>query len=366
MKRARVALVAVVALGGCPKHDQAHTEPTTKHDALGSAGGLNGPRDAAEPELPPLAEAVMPRSALGLPLQPINPLLANYVAFGEVLFGDTLLSSDGKTSCATCHDPDHGFAGTGRQVTASGQPNLRAAQALVNLSYAIAFGWDGRSTSLVEFMPAHFKGQLGNAMEEVVVRLRGVPLYRAHLARLTDQFTPKPGEPALATPPRVAPDQLALDALAMYAMFLYNGNSPWDLAEQAGTVTPELRAGHALFVDKAQCAGCHPPPLYTDNRFHRLGLIASHDEGRGRVDPAQTGAFATPTLRGAAARSTFFHDASARSLDAAIDWHLAGGIGQGADPSIIDPALHEVALTPVERAQLGAFVRALTPVGEAH
>ena len=65
-------------------------------------------------------------------------------------------------------------------------------------------------------------------------------------------------------------------------------------------------------------------------------------------------------LRGAAARARFFHDGSAASLDAAIDWHLAGGRGQGADPSVIDPGLSPVTLTTSERAQLGAFVAALT------
>ncbi len=356
MKRGLVALVAVVAFGGCPKHDQGHTEPTTKHDALGTPVAPIEARDAAAvPELP---EAPPPPALpLGLPAQGVSPLVANNIALGQLLFADPVLSTDGKTSCATCHDPNRGFSGSGHQSTASGQPNLRRGQPLVNLAMATSFGWDGRAASLAEFLPAHIKGQLGDSIEDAAARLPALPLYRAHLARVTAPMNSIP-----------TPDQVALGSLEMYVLSLYSGDSPWDVAEHDGTVTPELREGHELFVNKAQCAGCHPPPLYTDNRFHRLGLIASHDEGRGRVDPAQTGAFATPTLRGAAARSSFFHDASAASLDAAIDWHLAGGTGQGADPSIVDPALHKVTLTPVERAKLGAFVRALTPTtdGKAH
>ena len=38
----------------------------------------------------------------------------------------------------------------------------------------------------------------------------------------------------------------------------------------------------------------------------------------------------------------------------------AGGTGQGADRSIVDPALKKVSLLAQERAQLLAFVRALT------
>ncbi|MBA3502793.1 MAG: hypothetical protein H0T65_20695 [Deltaproteobacteria bacterium] len=57
-------------------------------------------------------------------------------------------------------------------------------------------------------------------------------------------------------------------------------------------------------------------------------------------------------------RVAFFHDASAKTLDEAIDWHLAGGVGHNADPSIVE--VKKVTLTAQERVQLGAFVRALT------
>ncbi len=80
--------------------------------------------------------------------------------------------------------------------------------------------------------------------------------------------------------------------------------------------------------------------------------------GRGRSDPAQVGAFKTPTLRGVAGRRPLFHDGSAVTLDDAIAWHLAG------KPDV-DPALTAVTLTPEERAALVAFVQALTPAPDA-
>ena len=64
--------------------------------------------------------------------------------------------------------------------------------------------------------------------------------------------------------------------------------------------------------------------------------------------------------RGAALHPPYFHDGSAATLEAAIDWHLAGGVGQGAGRDVIDPALVPVTLTPPEREQLIAFVRALS------
>jgi cytochrome c peroxidase len=123
----------------------------------------------------------------------------------------------------------------------------------------------------------------------------------------------------------------------------------------------EIEAGYKLFTGKAQCSVCHPPPLYTDHAYHRLGLVAVADEGRGKVEPNNAkarGAFRTVGLRGAARRASFFHDGSATTLEAAIDWHLDGGKGQGADRSIVD--LPAVTLTATERTALIAFVRALT------
>src|SRR5215470_998374 len=39
-----------------------------------------------------------------------NPLSAARVELGRLLYFDTRLSKDDTVSCATCHDPAHGFA----------------------------------------------------------------------------------------------------------------------------------------------------------------------------------------------------------------------------------------------------------------
>jgi cytochrome c peroxidase len=330
-------LLVILALAACPRgKDNKTIEPGQKKD--GGAHVLDDGSAAAGvlPPAPPLPE--MPR---GLP--PIQVTATpDAVALGDALFHEPRLATTGKLACAGCHDPAHGFSGT-RQPTAAGQLNLRRTPALVNLAWRKTYGWDGRYASLDEQLAAHLAGQLGDAAAAVQV-LAADPTYHAYFERAGAGASP----------------QTLLAALAAYALTRYDGDAPWDRAEHGGPPPADLKAGYQLFTGKAQCAVCHPPPLYTDLGFHRLGLIASHDEGRGRVDPAQAGAFATPTLRGAASRTAFFHDASAATLDAAIDWHLAGGTGQGADASIIDPALKKVTLSASEREQLGAFVRALT------
>lgn len=304
-------------------------------------GKLPRPDDAAValPPAPPL-----PRVPDSLP-KPALPdfVTAEAVALGELLFWDTRLSIDNKLACATCHDPAHGYAGAKRQNTATGKPNLRRAPTLVNLAWHTELGWDGRYGSISEHLPAHVLGQMGSDLDAVVTRINAVPGYRAHFQRLGD-----------------ATAKGAVEALAAFVLTRFAGDAPWDRVERSPDASKDLVAGYQLFQTKAQCAVCHAPPLYTDHKYHRLGLIASADEGRGRVEEALKGAFKTPSLRGATQREMFFHDASAATLDAAIDWHLAGAVGQGADPKIIDPAIKKITLSPGERKQLGDFVRALT------
>ncbi len=323
----RLAVVALL-LAGCPHHERKEPEPA-KHDG----GRIAVTVDDGGTTLPPAPP--LPMVPSGLPAIDLGTVSPAQVALGELLFYDARLSATHKLSCATCHDPAHDFAGGTRQDTAAGKPNLRRAPTLANLAWQKELGWDGRYPTLADQLAAHVKGQLG----ELDIKVLELPLYQAHLARAG-------GDPMVA--------------LAAYCQTRFDGDAPWDRIERSpeSAETKDIKAGYQLFTTKAQCGTCHTPPLYTDLGYHRLGLIAAHDEGRGRVDNAATGAFKTPTLRGAAARTGFFHDASAATLDAAIDWHLAGGLGQGADPSIVD--LKKVTLTAAERAQLGVFVRALT------
>jgi len=333
----RRLVVLCLFLAACPKKngDTPGTPPMKKDAGVVAV-------DATVAALPPAPP--VPAVPAGLPPLPESTakITPEAVALGELLFWDTRLSNTNKLACATCHVPEEGFASSYQVPTAASKPNLRRAPPLVNLAWQKEYGWDGRYGSLAELMPAHIRGQLGNDLADAVTRITDVPGYRAHFERA--------GGAATA--------DNAMAALVAYVLTRYAGNAPFDRVERSPAIPPELKAGYALFTGKAQCSVCHTPPLYTDNQYHRLGLIKTADEGRGRVDSTKQGAFKTPTLRGANVRRAFFHDASVETLDAAVTWHLAGGVGLGADPSIVD--LKKVTLTAAERAQLDAFVRALT------
>jgi cytochrome c peroxidase len=340
------AVIAAVACGtrGGP---QAGSGSGSGSASAGSGSG-SGTAAAEVPVLPPAPPLPVPAPAL--PALPAGgpAVTPEQVALGELLFFDPRLSASGAVACATCHDPDRDWAGPGALPTADGKPNARRALALTDLAWRPQLGWDGRYAQLDALLGVHLRGQLGAAAAGAAAGIAALGVYRAHFQRA---FGTEPDAAGLVT------------ALGAFARTRYSPPAPWDTAEHGlaptrdQTGTPEAR-GYRVFAGVAQCATCHIPPLYTDRGFHKLGLIASPDPGRGAVEPARRGEFATPPLRGAARRAAFFHDGSAATLEAAIDWHLAGGIGQGADRSIID--LAPIALTPAERADLIAFVRALS------
>lgn len=341
--RAWIVLAAVLA-AGCKQKDAPRPNRDGGAAAAPGTAAAPVPRATGLPAAPPT-----PGVPAGLPALPADHVpTADQIALGRLLFFDARLAADGTTSCAGCHLPERGWSGDEpHSQTAAGKPNLRRTPALVNLAWHLELGWDGRGASRLEFLTTHVAGQLGQPLERGLERLLGSPTYVAHFAR-ADQ-----GGDAVTA---------AATALWAFVATRFSGGAPWDRYEAGDTAAVPAAAvdGYRLFNGKAQCAACHAPPLYTDLGYHRLGLIEAPDEGRGRVDPSLAGAFKTPTLRGAARRTPLFHDGSAPTLDAAIGWHLDGGRGQQADPSLIDPALVPVTLTPDERAALTAFVTALT------
>ncbi len=323
----RVALLAVIA--ACPRSDNKPIEPPAKGHPLAA--------DDAALELPPAPP--LPAIPKGLPAIDLPATVTpEAVALGELLFFDPRLSSTGKLACASCHDPDHGYAG-GMDQTATGEPNLRRTPALVDLAWQRAYGWDGRYHTLDDLLTVHVRGQLGNPVDAAAKRLGDIAGYRAHLARVGG-----------------APEDAIVHALGAYVLTRYEGDSPWDRVEatahapKAGGTPDPIVAGYLLFAGKARCASCHPPPLYTDLGYHAVIAPPVADKGRGLVDPTADGAFETPTLRGAAARRHFFHAGKTDALEATL--HAAPD--------------HAFALSPVDEQVLLGFVRALTAPATPH
>ena len=145
-------------------------------------------------------------------------------------------------------------------------------------------------------------------------------------------------------------------AIASYERTLVSNQAPFDsLIVGATTLTPAENAGFQLF-GRLPCAGCHGGALMSDNIYHYDGVRpASDDSGRAVVthDPADLGAFKTPSLRNVALRSAFMHDGRFSTLAQVVDFYDRGGDFDAPNKS---PAIHPLGLSPAQKAQLVAFL----------
>jgi len=78
-----------------------------------------------------------------------NPLTAEKIALGKMLYFDKRLSADNSVACVSCHDPKYGFT-DGRPVSTGikGQQGGRSAPTVINRLFSDAQFWDGRAADL--------------------------------------------------------------------------------------------------------------------------------------------------------------------------------------------------------------------------
>lgn len=310
--------------------------------------------DVSVPEAAPIPEPPLGLATLSTPSPAENPNSAEKVALGELLFFDTRLSDNGEYACVTCHLPQKGWT-DGKKLSPKpdGKLNKRHSPTMYNVGFAQDWYWDGRKKTLEDQILAAWKGQVGGTPETVVAKLGRTPEYQVRFKRAFNQ-----GPTAENIPQALA---------AFLRISLRAGDSPWDRYEAGDeqAVSDEVVKGHKIFMEKAACALCHAPPLYTDMAYHNVGIgyegQAEPDVGRFKVSNVETdtGAFKTPGLRGVELSAPYFHDGSVATLEEAVDYMLSGGYRDN-NPHI-DPRLKKVELTDEERGQLIAFIKALTP-----
>jgi cytochrome c peroxidase len=326
--------------------------------ALGLAAGMAaacGP--AEEPAPAPVAEPASFLPDMNVPAD--NPITPEKVELGKQLFFDTRISDNGQFSCETCHLPEMGWGdGLALSTNAAGNVNTRHSPTLYNMGYYNQFYWDGRMPTLEEQILAAWRGQVGATPDEIAARLGAIPGY-------AEQFQSAMGAEVTA--------EAIVDALSTFVRSLEADQSPWDRYElgEDDAVSADAIAGFDVFSldTKANCTLCHLPPLYTDTLFHNIGVgfdSENPDLGRGaflaRQEPpapdaeSMNGAFKTPTLRNVTLHPPYFHDGSAATLDEAVDYVLGGGHQN----EWLDEALQPREITEEEKAQLMAFLDALT------
>jgi cytochrome c peroxidase len=291
---------------------------------------------------------------LGLAERPVpadSPLTEARVRLGRRLFFDPILSADNSVACASCHQPDHGFAGgEARPRGIRGQRVARRAPSLFNRAYGTSLFWDGREATLEEqaLRPIADPAEMGSTVAAALERLRGDRQYRA---QFDEAFRDGVTSANLGR------------ALASFERVLLRGDSRVDRFRrkgEAGALAPEERQGLWLYESKGRCWRCHSGPNFTDEGFHNTGVgwgKEPADPGRQAVTKkeADRGKFKTPTLRGVALSGPYMHDGSLTTLEEVVEFYNRGGV---ANPNL-DPALAPLSLSKDEMRELVAFLKAL-------
>jgi cytochrome c peroxidase len=317
-----------------------------------------------------------------------NPLTRAKIELGRQLFFDSRLSQDSSISCASCHHPDFGYAkNTQFGEGTKGQKGNRNSPIAYNRILSSVQFWDGRAPTLEE----QAKGPIANPIEmsnthEVCVEyLNKIPGYKVQF----DRVFPSEG---------VTIDNVA-KAIASFERALVTGPSPWDYhvslkeftdlysadyedlelmkeddpelyeeyaalkkqAEENPMSESAVRGAELFFGQKASCTACHVGANFTDELYHNIGVgmeAEKPDFGRYEITKVEKekGAFKTPTVRNVELTGPYMHDGSQKTLEEVVEWYDKGGHPN----QWLDEKIKPLKLTPEEKADLVAFMKALT------
>jgi cytochrome c peroxidase len=280
-----------------------------------------------------------------------NPITPEKVALGRQLYYDARLSSDGSRSCYSCHVCEHGLT-DGKPVAegAGGKVLTRSSPSLWNVAYQSEFYWDGRSPSMEkQAMAAWTGGNMGANAEEITAKINQIAGYR-------EQFQAVFGGEA-------TPDHIVQAITSYERTYLFCGDTAYDKWKggDESAVSDAAKRGAELFVAKAGCGNCHSGVLFTDMKYHNVGIgmdSATPDPGRGKVTSADAdlGAFKTPSLRDISRSAPYFHNGSVATLEEAVNQMASGGID---NPHLDRENLKDVKLTDAEKADVIEFLKSL-------
>lgn len=247
------------------------------------------------------------------------------IDLGRYLFFDPILSKDRSMSCASCHQPQHGFS-DGLPVSRGreGRPLTRSAPSLWNVAFLQSFFWDARACSLEEQMqgPLFSPDEMANTPEELIKTLNNIPAYR-QLFAVAFPETKKKG--------------ITLDAvctaLAAFESSLISLNSRYDWYVHGyhdALSISEIEGFNIFRSFVARCAECHTPPLFTNQQIAVIGVPEPpgkpFDPGAQLTfqEPSLRGGFKVPSLRNITQTAPYMHAGVFPSLREAVSFYNQG------------------------------------------
>ena len=359
-----LASLSVLLLIGCPQSESPAPAPAPAAGSVVDLGDQATAPEAAEPAAKEEAAAELVETPLGLTPVPVpedNPVTAEKIELGKMLFFDKRLSGDNTLSCATCHNPKAGW--TLHRANAVGikdQEGDRNIPTIINAAYYEEHFWDGRAPGLEAQAvgPIQNPIEMGQSLDDLVKELSEVPAY---VERFQKAFGTDVTKDAIAK------------ALASFERTILGGNSPYDKfkAGDEKALNDIQKKGLELF-ESVGCSTCHTPPLFSNHRYYNAGVGMDKekiDEGRKNVTKKDSdlGKFRVPEIRNVAETAPYFHDGSAETLEDAVAL-MGGGGKDNPNLSSMLKAVRDSKLTEDDRKALVEFLKTLTgdyPIVEA-
>ena len=272
----------------------------------------------------------------GTPERPITP---ERVELGRALFFETRVSTDGRQSCAACHNPFfYGGDALPQSVGNGGRELPRNVPTVFNTALQFAQHYGGNRVDVEEQAVKALTSGLayGNKdYAEAEKRLRALP-YREMFEKAF---------PGQAEPVNVENWGLAIGAYERVLMT----PAPFDKYLQGDTsaIGEQAKRGLDTFMNVG-CAGCHSGALVGGGMFQKFGITADYwtatgskehpvlkgrDKGRfhDTQDEADAYMFKVQQLRNVAVTPPYFHDGSVAELGDAV--RVMGKLQLGRDLS---------------------------------
>ena len=261
----------------------------------------------------PLDEALKPLPAVPV-LDPAK------VELGRQLFNEPRLSVNNTLSCASCHQLTSGGADNKPfSIGFDGKPVQINTPSVFNASLNFKQFWNGRVDTLeaqveqVVISPV----EMGSDWNTVVRNLSALPAYQNAFKQ--------------AYPDGVTASNVQ-NALATYERTLLTPNSRFDqyLLGDTDILTTQEKYGYQRFKDYG-CIACHQGVNIGGNMFQKFGVMGDYFKTRGNPLESDLGrylltqdeedrhVFKVPSLRNVAVTAPYFHDASAKTLEEAVD-----------------------------------------------
>lgn len=329
------------------------------------------PLTACSPDGPTPAVIVEPGTFAGILYPADNPTTEEGLALGRRLFSDPILSADGTISCRSCHLPERAFTdGRALSIGVNGRVGRRNSPGLANIGYLHeTLFWDGRAGDLETqaLHPIADANEMGGSWPSVISKLRRHPDYWPAF-RAAFGLTEKR---------ELNPDHVG-KALAQFQRSLISSDSKYDRVQRGEAAYTETEAlGAAIFFDLAdepdpefhglptgECAHCHVPPHFTNQRFFNNGLNEVldledfPDKGRGAITRGtyDNGKFRVPGLRNVALTAPYMHDGRMKTLTEVVRHYNSGGrYAENKDANV-----YEIGLSPDQEVAVVAFLQTLT------